>query len=195
MAATEKLYELLHVHEVIDPAVTTYTWVFDAAPGFLEGNRGMFITWPFIAGVAAAPDSAISGNSAFAPNPAVDTSGSVDGSEFFAVPEFAENDDEAWRFMDAIVSPEGQRVVAMGGWGSIYSDILEEPDIVSTFPFYPAIAQAYQYPVDGGWSYDRPRWEQILSDHIHEVLNDTMTAQEALDEAARLTLEARQDDE
>ena len=195
VAATEKLYDLLHTHRIIDPAATTYTWVFDAAPGFLTGTRAFFISWPFIAGVAAAPDSAIAGQSAFAPNPAVDTSGSVDGSEFFGVPVFAENPDEAWRFLEAVVSPEGQRTVAMGGWASIYSDILNEPDIVEAFPFYPALAKAYEYPVDGGWSADRPRWTQILSDKIHEVLNQTANPREALDEAARLTVEARQQDE
>lgn len=193
VAATEKLYDLLHTHRIIDPAAPTYTWVFDAAPGFLGGTRGMFISWPFIAGIAAAPDSAI--RSGVAPNPAVETSGSVDGSEFFGVPVFAENQDEAWRFLEAIVSPEGQRIVAMGGWASIYSDILNEPDIVAAFPFYPALAKAYEYPVDGGWSADRPRWTQFLSDKIHEVLNNASSPREALDEAARLTVEARQQDE
>lgn len=195
VAATEKLYELLRVHQIIDPAVLTYTWVFDASPGFLEGTRGMIITWPFMAGIAAGPDSGIAGHSAFAPNPAVDTSGSVDGSEFFAVPVFAENSDEAWRFLELVTSPEGQRTVAMGGWGSIYSEILKEPEIVEAFPFYPAIAQAYQYPVDGGWSADRPRWTQILSDQLHEVLNDSKTAKEALDDAARLVVEARKEEQ
>ena len=45
--ALHKLYDLLHTHQVIDPAVTTYTWVFDATPRFFEGTRGMFISWPF----------------------------------------------------------------------------------------------------------------------------------------------------
>ena len=128
MEALQKLYDLLHTHQVIDPAVSTYTWVFDATPGFFEGTRGMFISWPFVAGVAAIPDaSQIAGHSAFAPNPAVVTSGSVDGSEFFGVPVYSENKDEAWRLIDLITSREGQRVVAMGGWGSIYNGVLQEP--------------------------------------------------------------------
>ncbi len=194
--ALQKLYDLLHTHQVVDPAVTTYTWVFDATPGFFEGTRGMFISWPFVAGVAAIPDaSQIAGHSAFAPNPAVVTSGSVDGSEFFGVPVYAENKDEAWRLIEFITSREGQRVVAMGGWGSIYSGVLQEPDIVEAFPFYPALAKAYEYPVDGGWSEDRPRWTQMLADEIHEVLAGNKSPKQALDDAAAAATEARRQDE
>ena len=195
--ALQKLHDLLHVHQAIDPAVTTYTWVFDATPGFFDGTRGMFISWPFVAGVAAIPEAApgIAGHSAFAPNPAVETSGSVDGSEFFGVPVYAENKDEAWRLLELISSREGQRVVALGGWGSIYSGILNEPDIVEAFPFYPALAKAYEYPVDGGWSEDRPRWTQFLSDEIHEVLAQRKSPRQALDDAASATVEARKQDE
>ncbi|MXX64921.1 MAG: extracellular solute-binding protein, partial [Acidimicrobiia bacterium] len=179
-----------------DPAVTTYTWVFDATPGFFEGTRGMFISWPFVAGVAALPDaSQIAGHSAFAPNPAVVTSGSVDGSEFFGVPVYAENKDEAWRLLELIASREGQRTIAMGGWGSMYSGIMQEPEVVEAFPFYPALAQAYEYPVDGGWSEDRPRWTQILSDEIHEVLAGNKTPKAALDDAAAAAVEARNQDD
>ena len=34
--ALSRMIELLHVHKVIDPAVVTYTWVFDASPAYLE---------------------------------------------------------------------------------------------------------------------------------------------------------------
>lgn len=186
IAATEKLYDLLHTHQVIDPAVTTYTWVFDASPGYLNGTRGMFFTWPFIAGLANnSEDSAIAGQSGFAPNPAVDTSASVDGSEFFSIPVFAENEEEAMRFIELVTSREGQRIVAQGGWASIYSDVLEEPEILEQFPFYEAIRQSYEYPVDGGWSPDRTTWAEILSTEIAEVLAQRKQPKEALDDAVR----------
>ena len=97
--------------------------------------------------------------------------------------------------LELISSREGQRVVALGGWGSIYSGILNEPDIVEALPFYPALAKAYEYPVDGGWSEDRPRWTQFLSDEIHEVLAQRKSPRQALDDAASATVEARKQDE
>ena len=63
--ALQKLYDLLHTHQVIDPAVTAYTWVFDATPGFFDGTRGMFISSLFVAGVSAISEaSQIVGHSA-----------------------------------------------------------------------------------------------------------------------------------
>lgn len=184
--ATQKLYDLLHTHEVVDPAVTTYTWVFDASPGFLKGTRGMFITWPFVAGLAADPDeSKIVDANGFAPNPAVDTSASVDGSEFIAIPAFAKNTGEALRFLELISSRKGQQVIAEGGWASIYADVLEDEKILEKFPFYEAIRKSYEYPVDGGWSPDRPLWTEILATEIHEVLGERKKPKEALDDAVK----------
>lgn len=185
--ATMKMYDLLNTHRVVDPAVSTYTWVFDASPGFLDGTRAFFFTWPFIAGVANDPEgSRIAGHNGFAPQPAVDTSASVDGSEFFAVPVFAENEDEAWRFLDLVTSPEGQRVVALGGWASIYRDVNLDPEVLEAFPVNEAVVQSYEYPVDGGYSPDREIWGPILANQIHEVLADRKDATEALDDAVRL---------
>jgi multiple sugar transport system substrate-binding protein len=191
--ATMKLYDLLNTHRVVDPAVNTYTWVFDASPGFLNGTRGFFFTWPFIAGVANDPEgSEIVGNNAFAPQPAVETSASVDGSEFLAVPVFADNEDEAWRFLELVTSPEGQRTIALGGWSSIYSDINLDPEVLEAFPVNEAVVQSYEYPVDGGYSADREIWGPILGNQIQEVLADNKSAEEALDDAVRLIRDERE---
>ncbi|TCJ15629.1 sugar ABC transporter substrate-binding protein [Rubrobacter taiwanensis] len=194
IAATEKLVDLLHTHEVIDPAVTTYTWVFDASPGFLNGNRAFFITWPFIADLASsAEDSNIAGENGFAPNPAVETSASVDGSEYFAVPVYSENEDEGWRFIELLSSLEGQRVVAESGWAPIHAELLEDEALLERFPFYAAIRQSYEYPVDGGWSPDRPVWAEILANQISEALGRQKSPREAMDDAVRRIRERREE--
>ncbi len=186
VAATAKLVDLLHTHKVVDPAVTTYTWVFDASPAFLDGRRGFFITWPFIAGVAASPkDSKIAGKNGFAPNPAVETSASVDGSEYLAVPAFAENSDEAWRFMELVASREGQEIVAAGSWAPIYAELLEDPKHLKKFPVNEAVRKSYDYPVDGGWSADRTVWAELLSNEIHEALGRKKSPQQAMDDAVK----------
>src|SRR5690606_897405 len=104
----------------------TYTWVFDASPAYLAGNRGFFFTWPFIAGIAnGADDSALKGRSGFAPNPALKTSASVDGSEFLAIPTFADNPEGAKAFIELATSLENQ--IKQG----------------ATTPWVPAIEAAY----------------------------------------------------
>lgn len=185
--ALQKMVDLLHTHKCIDPAVTTYTWVFDASPSFLDGTRGMFFTWPFMADLANNPDeSSIAGNVGFAPNPAVDTSASADGSEFLAIPSFSENIEEAWRFIQLVTSHEYQREQGINTeWLPIYADLLDDPDIVAANPVAPVIKQAYEYPTRGYYSPNYGRWTEVLSNEIHEALSQKKSPKDALNDAAK----------
>jgi ABC-type glycerol-3-phosphate transport system substrate-binding protein len=166
--------------------------VFDASPGFLNGSRAMFFTWPFIAGVAEDPEqSDVGGQVGFAPQPAVDTSASVDGSEYLFLPRFGDNADEAWRFLELVTSVDGQRAIASEGWAPIYADLATDPELLEDFPVYEAVAQSYGYPVDGGFSPDREVWADILAGQISEVLGDAKSAEEALADAVRLIEQER----
>lgn len=184
-AATEKLYDLLHTHQVVDPAATTYTWVFDASPAFLNGTRGLFFTYPFMAGVANDPEeSEIAGANGYAPKPAVDTSASVDGSEFLAIPTFAENQGEAERFLEHVLSPEVQKEIAMAGWATASTEANLDPEVLEQYPVNEAVVQSYEYPVDYGFSPDSAMWRGILADQIHAVLTNSTSIEAALDDAA-----------
>lgn len=192
-AALNKMVELLHVKKVIDPATVTYTWVFDAAPSYLAGNRAIFFTWPFIAGVAnSSEDSQIQGNSMFAPNPAVDTSASVDGSEYLGVPVFASNPEGALQFIELATSFEHQVLQgAESPWAPVLEPALNHPDVIENLIVAPAIRQSYEYPVDGGFSPDRERWVEILTSEIALALNRTKTPKAALDDAVNLINQSR----
>jgi multiple sugar transport system substrate-binding protein len=183
--ALTRMVELLHVHKVIDPAAVTYTWVFDASPAYLAGQRGFFFTWPFIAGIAnGSPDSALQGKSGFAPNPALQTSASVDGSEFLAVPTFADNPEGGRQFIEFATSLENQIVQgSTSPWAPCVDAAFADPAVAANLPFGEVIRQSYQYPVDGGYSTDRERWLEILCGQISRALAQEVTPKEALDEA------------
>jgi len=183
--ALTRMVELLHVHKVIDPAAVTYTWVFDASPAYLAGNRGFFLTWPFIAGIAnGSEDSAVRGRSGYAPYPALETSASVDGSEFLAVPTFAENPEGGRQFIRLATALENQIVQGSSSpWAPSVEAALGHPDVQANLPFAEVIRQSYQYPVDGGYSADRERWVEILTGQISRALAQEASPQEALDEA------------
>lgn len=184
-AATEKLYDLLHTHQVVDPAATTYTWVFDASPAFLNGTRGFFFTYPFMAGVANDPEeSEIAGANGYAPQPAVETSASVDGSEFLGIPVFSENQAEAERFLEYVLSPEVQKQIALAGWATPSTEANLDPEVLEQYPVNEAVVQSYEYPVDYGFSPDSAMWRGILADQIHAVLTDSTSIDAALDDAA-----------
>ncbi|MFS8544339.1 MAG: hypothetical protein LOD91_10965, partial [Limnochordales bacterium] len=102
------------------------------------------------------------------------------------VPSFARNEAEAWRFIELVTSREAQRIVALSGWAPIYGDLMDDSEVLAAYPMYAAVKDSYQYPVDGGWSPDRPMWVEILSNQIHEVLAGRKKPKEALDDAVRL---------
>ena len=98
--ALNMMIDLLHKDKIIDPATPTYTWVFDASPSYMAGKRGFFLTWPFISGIANfTEDSAVQGMSGIAPLPALETSASVDGSEFLAIPKYSDNPEAGMQFI------------------------------------------------------------------------------------------------
>ena len=186
--ALTRMVELLHVHQIVDPAVITYTWVFDASPAYLAGNRGFFMTWPFIAGIANfSEDSAVQGRSGYAPYPALETSASVDGSEFLAVPTFAENPDGGRQYILLATSLENQILQgSTSPWAPSVEAALDHPDVVANLPFAEVIKQSYQYPVDGGYSTDREKWVEILTGQISRALAQELSPKEALDDAVSL---------
>lgn len=191
IVALEKMVDLLHTHKCIDPASMTYTWVFDCAPSFLGGTRGIFITWPFLVGVAQGEDSAIRGNVGFAPNFGVETSAHADGSEFFSIPIFAKNEEQAWQWIEMITSYEFQKYMGeTTGWFPIYEEVLLESSVVANNPTAPAVMQSYQYPAKNYITENFGRWADILVDHIHRALNQTETPRDALSDAARRIREA-----
>lgn len=184
--ALEKMVDLLHTHKCIDPASLTYTWVFDCAPSFLGGTRGVFITWPFLVGVAQGDDSAIKGNVGFAPNFSVDTSAHADGSEFLSIPVFAKHEEEAWQWIEMVTSYEFQKKMGeTTGWFPIYEEVLLEPTVVANNPTAPAVMQSYQYPAKNYITENFGRWSDILVDHIHRALGQKETPRDALNAAVK----------
>ncbi|QBK30726.1 ABC transporter substrate-binding protein [Roseitalea porphyridii] len=186
--ALSRMVDLLHLHKVIDPAAVTYTWVFDASPAYLAGQRGIFFTWPFIAGIAnGSDDSAIQGQSGYAPNPALETSASIDGSEFLSIPVFADNPEGGRQFIKLATSLDKQILQgSTSPWAPSVDAALSHPDVSGNLPFAEVIRQSYQYPVDGGYSPDRERWQEILTGQLSRAFAREVAPKEALDEAVKL---------
>ncbi|MBS3947039.1 MAG: extracellular solute-binding protein [Dethiobacter sp.] len=191
VVSLEKMVDLLHTHKCIDPASLTYTWVFDCAPSFLGGTRGVFITWPFLVGVAQGADSAIKGHVGFAPNFSVETSAHADGSEFLSIPTFAKHEEEAWKWIEMVTSFEFQKKMGeTTGWFPIYQEVLLEPSVVANNPTAPAVLQSYQYPAENYITENYGRWASILADHMHRALNRSETPRDALNSAVKRIEEA-----
>ena len=166
------MIDLLHKDKIIDPATPTYTWVFDAFPSYNAGNRGFFLSWPFISGIA--------------PLPALQSSASVDGSEFLAIPKYSDNPEGGKQFIEFALSPENQIVQgSTSPWAPSLDPALGHADVVKNIPFAGVIRDSYLYPVDGGFSADRNQWVEILSNEVSLAISQKKNAKDALNDAVK----------
>ncbi|PPR46058.1 MAG: hypothetical protein CFH16_00076 [Alphaproteobacteria bacterium MarineAlpha5_Bin6] len=179
------MIDLLHKDKIIDPATPTYTWVFDAFPSYNAGNRGFFLSWPFISGIANhSEDSAVQGMSGIAPLPALQSSASVDGSEFLAIPKYSDNPEGGKQFIEFALSLENQIVQgSTSPWAPSLDPALGHADVVKNIPFAGVIRDSYLYPVDGGFSADRNQWVEILSNEVSLAISQKKNAKDALNDA------------
>ena len=118
------------------------------------------------------------------PNPALKTSASVDGSEFLAIPTFADNPEGAKAFIELATSLENQiKQGATTPWVPAIEAAYSDESVKANAPVAEAILQSYKYPVDGGYSADRERWLEVISTQISRALAQDISPKEALDVA------------
>ena len=185
--ALNMMVDLLHKDKIIDPATPTYTWVFDASPSYMAGKRGFFLTWPFISGIANfTEDSAVQGMSGIAPLPALETSASVDGSEFLAIPKYSDNPEAGMQFIEMALSPDNQILQgSTSPWAPSLEPALDHPDVLKNISMAGVIKDSYLYPVDAGFSADRNQWVELLSNEVSLALTQKKSAKDALNDAVK----------
>ena len=151
------------------------------------GKRGFFLTWPFISGMANFMDeSAVKGMSGIAPLPALQTSASVDGSEFLAIPKYSDNPEGGKQFIEFALSPENQILQgSTSPWAPSLGPALDHPDVVKNITFAGVIKDSYLYPVDAGFSADRNQWVEILSNEVSLAISQKKSAKDALNDAVK----------
>lgn len=170
----------------VDPAAMTYTWCFDSGAPFWDGTRGMILSWPFMVGVSMNPEQSKipSDMVGAAPPPAVLTSASTDGSEFLAIPAYANNVQRGWQFILFATSKEMQKQQAITtGWAPIWADLLVDEDVVANQPWAPVVVQQYEYPVNVYPSPYATERRQTLADELMKAILLEQTPEQALQNA------------
>lgn len=191
LAALQTMIDMYNESKCIDPGSITYTWCFDSGAPFWDGTRGMIYTWPFMVGVSMDPEKSKipEGMVGAAPTPAVVTSASSDGSEFLAIPAYADNVGLGWKFIAFVASYEMQKLEATTtGWGPLYEDLLSDPDVVANQPWAPVILLAYQYPVNIYPSPHATERRRILADEVMKAILLKQSPEDALQAAQEALL-------
>ncbi|RCK69352.1 extracellular solute-binding protein [Desertihabitans brevis] len=190
--ALTRFQELLTLHQVMDPASLQTTNASDLGDQFARGSTGIVFNWPFQYAVATGEESQLDASTVgngLIPGMSV-RSASIDGSEGFAISKFSQNKEAALAWLQFVATGEVQsKIVADEGWFPVSEPVLTDPASIEALPVLQTYQESTQYATKRWgvpWSSEL---DQLLSVQISEVMNQTTTPKEALDNAAAQTEE------
>ncbi|MCC7205829.1 MAG: sugar ABC transporter substrate-binding protein [Anaerolineae bacterium] len=189
VAAAEALKRIL---DASPPGVTSYG-IGEASNSFLQGEAAMFLDNDRIINQTRDPNqSRIDGLIGVALHPTATTCGAETGGFAMGIPSNSRNKEAAFMFIQWMTSKETDRKLAsLGGQPSRMSTLLD-PEMQAKFPEYAVIAEQLEC-ANVDWRPLIAEWgalnAPILGVQLSEFVTGQKTAQEALDEAARLIRE------
>lgn len=187
------LSDLVHVHKVTPAAVTTWKEA-DGEAVFLAGRGVFHRAWPSVYARSLTPDvSKIVGQVGITQMVGEKGPGSTClGTWNLAISRYTKHPDEAWDFVNFMISPEAQKIKAIiGGNPPVRKTVFGDPDVVAKYPhfrsLYDVFVGALPRPVD-------PAYPQISVEAIQPnfaaVMARSLTAQKAADNLIATTKEA-----
>ncbi len=149
LMAMEAIYDIFAVSKIADPAGVTVASSIEQGKIFRAGNMGHYYAFPNHFMLAETPaESQIVGKARTGLIPGLALrSASVNGLEGYAINRFSSNKELGMAFLDHIVSPEVQKLVATG-WGRPPSvqAIFDDPEVVSSAPQFAAVKEQTGFP-------------------------------------------------
>jgi len=190
-AGVEALSKYVELYKagIIDPASWSIVSGGDRRARWIKGHTAMVIEWPSLWLQANDPKtSEVAGNVGVSLVPAVKVSGSIDGSEGYAISKFSRHKDAAYAFLKFVASKTVQKdVVLRCGWLPARQSALNDPDVQnsSMAPMIQAGASELQYPI---WRFAAPYAEEVMDEALGPAIVSAVkgekTPEEALKEAA-----------
>jgi len=183
LMAMEAIHDIFVVSKVADPAGVTVASSIEQGKIFRAGNMGHYFAFPNHFVLAETPDqSQIVGKARTGIIPGIALrSGSVNGLEGYAINRFSGNKELGMAFLEHIVSPEVQKLVATG-WGRPPSvqAIFGDADVVAKAPQFAAVQEQTKYPSP---RYGSPFYTDLAAVFVEQtlaVIDGTASPQEAL---------------
>jgi multiple sugar transport system substrate-binding protein len=149
LATMEALREAHVTAKVADPAGVTVNSSIEQGKIFRGGNMGHYFAFPNHYALTLDPaQSQIVGKAATGIVPGIKLrSGSINGFEGYAVNKFGKNKDLALAWVEFIVSPEVQKLVALK-WGRPPSSqaIFDDPEVAKASPQFASVKEQGKHP-------------------------------------------------
>jgi multiple sugar transport system substrate-binding protein len=178
------LYEAHVARPVADPAGVTIASSIEQGKVFRAGNMAHYFAFPNHFTLANDPTQSEvvdKVTTSIAPGLSL-RSGSVNGFEGYSINKYSENKDLGVLWLEHIVSPEVQKLVALN-WGrppallSTYDD----PEVAEQSPQFATVREQGEYPSP---RYGSPFYFDlgaVFNQHMLALINDEVTPQEAID--------------
>lgn len=178
-----KMVELLHTHNVMDPASLQISNAADLIEIFSQGNTSIVFNWPFQWASATAEGAATSaettGNGLI---PGINVrSASIDGSEGYAINTYSQNKQAALKWLEFAASPTAQReIVTQEGWFPVSQEILDDPATEEALPVVATYKEATEYAIERYGTPWSNELDQLLSVQIFRAMNQDVDPATAL---------------
>ncbi len=139
------LSDLVHVHGITPPAVTTWKEAEGQAI-FLDGRGVFHRAWPSV--YARSLDASVSkvvGQVGITRMVGEKGPGAtVLGTWNLAISRYTKHPDEAWEFVKFMISPEAQKIKAlMGGNPPVRKSVYQDPDMLAKYPHFRSLYDVF----------------------------------------------------
>ncbi|MBZ4665864.1 ABC transporter substrate-binding protein [Mahella sp.] len=160
--------------DIAPEGVTTYI-ENDSLVAFQEGRAAFMRNWPYAWAVVNSDESKVKDKVGIAPipkGPKGDATGKATlGGWNLAINKNSKNKDAAWKFVEFVISEEGQKIQAIdGGHLPVLQSLYEDPDVIKANPYfesmYDVLINALPRPVSPFY----PQISESMQINIHKFL-------------------------
>ena len=178
------IYEAHVTRPIADPSGITIASSIEQGKVFRAGNMAHYFAFPNHFTLAQDPEQSEvvdKVTTSIAPGLSL-RSGSVNGFEGYSINKYSENKDLGVLWLEHIVSPEVQKLVALN-WGRPPSllSTYDDAEVAEKSPQFATVREQGEYPSP---RYGSPYYfdlASVFNQHMLSLLNDEITPQEAID--------------
>ena len=172
---------------VSPPGVTTYSEE-PTRRLFQNGETAFLRNWPYVYGLASESD--IAGNFAIKPMPHAPNgrSGACQGGWGMGIAETTDHPDAAWRVVEYFSRAETQKKYALKtGYVPSRRKLFQDPELVEKYSYLPELLNVIENAVLRPPIAQYSQASDILQRYLSAAISKTMSAEEAMNAAARET--------
>jgi multiple sugar transport system substrate-binding protein len=173
--------------DVSPPGVTTYSEE-PTRRLFQNGETAFLRNWPYVYGLAS--ESEIAGQFAIKPMPhgPDGSSGACQGGWGMGISQSTDHPDAAWRVVEYFSRAETQKKYALQtGYVPSRRDLFDDPELVAKYSYLPQLLNVIENAVLRPPIAQYSQASDILQRYLSAAISGTMSAEEAMNAAARET--------